>query len=120
VIISNYANMCRVGQNRIPAPYMAVCMVIFLLKIPYKHRIYVCMYGRGQPYKYVPCALRRVHIWNGSHGSHGCGQPYKYVPCAFRRVHTMEWITGVKLTTLEPQVCLGVGVGEGWGPGLRR
>ena len=94
MIISNYANMCRVGQNRIPAPYMAVCMVIFLLKIPYKHRIYVCMYGRGQP--------------------------YKYVPCAFWRVHTMEWITGVKLTTLEPQVCLGVGVGEGWGPGLRR
>ena len=31
----------RVGQNRIYTPYMTVCMVISLLKIPYVHRIYV-------------------------------------------------------------------------------
>jgi len=31
----------RVGQNRISAPYMTVCMVISLLKIPYVHRIYL-------------------------------------------------------------------------------
>jgi len=31
----------RVGQNRICTPYMAVCMVISLLKIPYIHCIYV-------------------------------------------------------------------------------
>ena len=43
----------RVGQNRIPAPYMTVCMVISLLEIPYVHRIYLEMYGSGQPYKYA-------------------------------------------------------------------
>ena len=31
----------RVGQNRISAPYMTVCMVISLLKIPYVHCIYL-------------------------------------------------------------------------------
>jgi len=32
-----------------PEPYMAVCMVISMLRIPYIHRKYVCMYGLGQP-----------------------------------------------------------------------
>ena len=58
--------MTRVGQNRISAPYIAVCMVISLLKIPYVHRTYTynCMvlanftcdmyiYGSGQPYTYT-------------------------------------------------------------------
>jgi len=40
----------RVGHNCISAPYMTVCMVISLLKIPYVHRIYLLMYGSGQPY----------------------------------------------------------------------
>jgi len=31
----------RVGQNRISAPYMTVCMVNSLPKIPYIHRIYL-------------------------------------------------------------------------------
>jgi hypothetical protein len=31
----------RVGQNRIYTPYMTICMVISLLKIPYVHCIYV-------------------------------------------------------------------------------
>jgi len=31
----------RVGHNRISAPYLTVCMVISLLKIPYVHRIYL-------------------------------------------------------------------------------
>ena len=31
----------RVGQNGISTPYMTVCMVISLLKIPYVHRIYL-------------------------------------------------------------------------------
>jgi hypothetical protein len=44
--------MHRVGQNRISGPYMTVCMVISLLKIPYVHRIYICMYGSDQPYIY--------------------------------------------------------------------
>jgi len=34
-------HMCRVDQNRISAPYMTVCMVVSLLKIPYVHRIYL-------------------------------------------------------------------------------
>jgi predicted naringenin-chalcone synthase len=38
------------GQNRIYTPYMAVCMVISLPKIPYIHRMYLLMYGSGQPY----------------------------------------------------------------------
>jgi hypothetical protein len=46
----------RVGLNRICTPYMAVCAVMFLLKIPCIHRIYVCMdvwmYGVGQHYAY--------------------------------------------------------------------
>jgi hypothetical protein len=33
----------RVGQNRIYTPYMAVCMVISLPKIPYVHRIYMVL-----------------------------------------------------------------------------
>jgi len=45
----------RVGQNRICTSYMTVCMVIFLLKLPYIHRIYICMYGFGQPYVYTMC-----------------------------------------------------------------
>jgi hypothetical protein len=44
---------CRVGQNRICTPYMTVCMVNYLLKMPYIHHIYVCMYGFGQPYCFV-------------------------------------------------------------------
>jgi hypothetical protein len=39
----------RVGQNCICTPYITVCMVIFLPKIPYICCIYVCMYGCGQP-----------------------------------------------------------------------
>ena len=31
----------RVDQNRISAPYMTVCMVILLLKVPCVHRIYL-------------------------------------------------------------------------------
>jgi hypothetical protein len=38
-----------VGQDRICTPYMTVCMVISLLKIPYIHCIYICMHGFGQP-----------------------------------------------------------------------
>jgi hypothetical protein len=34
-------DICRVGQNRISAPYMTVCIVISLLKLPYVHRIYL-------------------------------------------------------------------------------
>jgi hypothetical protein len=43
VFCSAYLKRCRlrVGQNRIYAPYMTVCMVISMLKVPYVHRIYV-------------------------------------------------------------------------------
>ena len=34
-----------VGQKRVYTPYMTVCMVISLLKIPYVHRIYIYIYG---------------------------------------------------------------------------
>jgi hypothetical protein len=33
----------RVGQNRIYTPYMTVCLVITLHKIPYIHRIYMVL-----------------------------------------------------------------------------
>jgi len=39
VIIGVY----RVGQNRIYAPYMTVCLVISLPKIPYIHLIYMVL-----------------------------------------------------------------------------
>jgi len=42
----------RVDQNHINTPYMAVYLVISLLKLPYIHRkCYV--YGSGQPYELV-------------------------------------------------------------------
>jgi hypothetical protein len=37
-------HMCRVGQNCIYTPYMTVCLVISLSKIPYIHRIYVWLW----------------------------------------------------------------------------
>ena len=40
----------RVGQNHISAPYITVCMVISLLKIPCTHCIYLQNYGSDQPY----------------------------------------------------------------------
>jgi len=44
---------------------MTVCMVIYLLNIPYVHRIYVYIYGSGPPYLYSTlcngiCVSRRV------------------------------------------------------------
>jgi len=42
--------MSRVGQNCVCAPYMTVCMVISMLKIPYVHCIYLNLYKSGQPY----------------------------------------------------------------------
>jgi hypothetical protein len=36
-------SMCRVGQNRIYTPYMAVYLVIPLPKIPYINRIYMVL-----------------------------------------------------------------------------
>jgi hypothetical protein len=47
----------RVGQNCICTPYMTVCMIISLHKIPFIHRTYVCMYGSGQPYKEMLLSL---------------------------------------------------------------
>jgi hypothetical protein len=47
----------RVGQNRIYTPYMTVCMVISLPKIPYIHRIHLYMYGSGQPYLHTHSGL---------------------------------------------------------------
>ena len=35
--------ICRVGQDPICTPYMTVCMVMFLPKIPYIHCTYICM-----------------------------------------------------------------------------
>jgi len=50
--IGTRPHICRVGQNCTSAPCMTVCicMVITLLKTPCVHRIYLWMYGSGQPY----------------------------------------------------------------------
>jgi len=40
-MICGVCKMHWVGQNRIYTPYMTVCMVISLPKIPYIHRIYL-------------------------------------------------------------------------------
>ena len=45
--------VCRVGQNCICTPYMTVCKVIPLLKLPYIHHTCVCMYNFDQPYHFV-------------------------------------------------------------------
>jgi hypothetical protein len=43
----------RVVQNRICMLFMTVCAVNFLFEMPYIHRMYVCMYGLGQPCSFV-------------------------------------------------------------------
>ena len=54
----------RVGQNRISAPYMTVCMVIPLLRIPYVHRYtYKCMVLAN------PMYVR--YCWQGSYYING-------------------------------------------------
>jgi len=40
-VLMPLSGMCRVGQNRIYTPYMTACMVIFLPKMLYIHRIYL-------------------------------------------------------------------------------
>ena len=52
--------------NHVSAPYMTVCMVISLLKIPYVHRIHLKMYGSGQPYARQSLCLRENRV--GSRG----------------------------------------------------
>ena len=53
----------RVGQNRVYTPHMTVYLVISLPELPYINRIYIrflCIYGSGQPYKYM-CKQTRTH-----------------------------------------------------------
>jgi hypothetical protein len=50
----------RVGQNRIYSPYITVYLVISLPKTLYIHRIYLCMYGFGQPYEWISLNLACV------------------------------------------------------------
>jgi hypothetical protein len=38
---TEFTNMLRVGQNRMSALYMTVCMVVCLQKIPCVHRMYL-------------------------------------------------------------------------------
>jgi len=40
-----FFEITRVGQNRILTPYLTVCMVKFLFKMPYIPGINVCMYA---------------------------------------------------------------------------
>jgi len=55
---------CRVGQNRIYALYMTVCMVISLLNFPFIHRIY--RVGQKHTYTvYIP------YFWQGNHHIYG-------------------------------------------------
>ena len=54
--------MCRVGQNRVYTPYMTVCMMISLPKIPYIHRKYLKMYVSGQPYACLPASRARTSV----------------------------------------------------------
>jgi len=58
--------VCRVGQNRISAPYMTVCMVVSVPKTLYTRRIYLYMYGFGQIYLYALQAynLNTMHVVN--------------------------------------------------------
>jgi hypothetical protein len=55
----------RVGQNRIYTPHVTLCMVISLLKKPYVHRLYLKIYGSGNPRAY---ALGAVSILAGQEG----------------------------------------------------
>jgi len=57
----------KVGQNHTCAPYMTVCMVNFLLKMPYIHRIYIRTYGSSQPYLYHTYVHERIHKGTNTH-----------------------------------------------------
>jgi len=50
--LNAWGQVFRVGQNHISAPYMTVCMVISLPKIPYVQTVYERMYGDFPCYKY--------------------------------------------------------------------
>jgi hypothetical protein len=41
--VHSKAAKCRVGQNCIHTPYMTICLVISLPKIPYIHRTYMVL-----------------------------------------------------------------------------
>jgi len=43
LLLMHKRQICRVGQNRIYKPYVAVYLVISLPKIPYIHRIYMVL-----------------------------------------------------------------------------
>ena len=44
--------ICRVDQCRLYTLYMTVFLMISLPEIAYIHRIYIYIYGSGQPYIY--------------------------------------------------------------------
>ena len=67
-----YGHIRRVGEKRIRTLYMTVSMVISLLKIPYLHRMYVCIYA------YVCFCQPYITVF-----IYGSGQPCKCAPCAF-------------------------------------
>jgi hypothetical protein len=80
--------ICRVGQNRIYAPYLTVYMVISLPKIPYIHHIYMVlanptymtMYGMF-PTGYIVCVRSQWIYHTRAQGTvftvfiNGSGQP---------------------------------------------
>ena len=56
----------RVGQNQICTPYMAVCTIIYLLKLTYIHRI--CRVGQNRIYTpymtvYLVISLPKLPFW---------------------------------------------------------
>jgi hypothetical protein len=84
--------MFRVGQNRISAPYMTVCMVISLPKVPYQHRIntvytYKCMVLTNPMYvkcgdelgTVCKCSSSWQQLWAiGASAYHGSGPSIVY------------------------------------------
>jgi len=44
-------HICRVGQTRIFTPYVTICLVISLPKLPFIHCVQV--YCSGQPYSFA-------------------------------------------------------------------
>jgi len=72
-------------------------MVIFLPKLPYIHRIYVYMYGSGQPYYYsILCtqveACQQLLPLQGAIEHVRAGAPLPHAHVAASTMYTVEYV----------------------------
>jgi len=100
----------RVSQNRIYTPYMAVCMVISLPKIPYIHRIFMVL---ANPTTYIVYCIWYsigIYVYDVWFGVSKCLQKV-CIRCIlyivyYRYIHVYDVWFGVALTAYRIQNCV--------------